>query len=138
LQTAIIATDSMETINEIATILIVLLFTKNKRGINTKATTYQHLARKNFNEMTQSVEKTTVTMIHAKLQISRITRGCFIFERVSEGLKRKYAKNKIVASHMIGSSGRSVESDELKLYSIDHGKEKMSMYRMSRLCCQPE
>ena len=75
MQTAIIATDSMETINEIATILIVLLFTKNKTGINTKATTYQHLARKNFNEMTQSVEKTTVTMIHAKLQISRITRG---------------------------------------------------------------
>jgi hypothetical protein len=116
----------MEIRNKIAAVLIVLLFTKNKRGASTKATRYQHLAKKNFNEMIPSVEKKTVTIIHTKLQSNRIIKGCFIFEKTSGGLKRKYAKNKTVISHIIGSSGRSVESEELKLYSIDHGKEKIS------------
>jgi len=116
----------MEIRNKIAAVLIVFLFTKNNRGVNTKATRYQPLAKKNFNEMIQSVEKRTVTIIHTRLQSNRTIKGCFIFEKISEGLKREYAKNKTEISHMIGSSGRSVESEELKLYSIDHGKEKMS------------
>jgi len=116
----------MEIRNKIAAVLIVFLFTKNNRGVNTKATRYQHLAKKNFNEMIQSVEKRTVTIIHTRLQSNRTIKGCFIFEKIAEGLKREYAKNKTEISHMIGSSGRSVESEELKLYSIDHGKEKMS------------
>ena len=116
----------MEIRNKIAAVLIVLLFTKNNRGVNTKATRYQPLAKKNFSEMIQSVEKRTVTIIHTRLQINRAIKGCFVFEKIPEGLKRKYERNKTVINHMIGSSGRSVESEELKLYSIDHGKEKMS------------
>ena len=112
--------------NKIAAVLIVLLFTKNNSGVSTKAARYQHLAKKNFNEITRSVEKGTVTIIHTKLQSSKTIKGCFIFDKTSGGLKRKYAKNKTVISHMMGSSGRSVESEELKLYSIDHGKEKIS------------
>ena len=122
----IIVTDSMETRNKIAVVAMVLLFTKNSRGTKTKATTYQHLARKNFNEISQSVEKSIVTIIQAKLQSKRATKGCFVFEKISEGLKKKYARNNTVISHIIGSSGKSVASDELKLYSIDHGREKMS------------
>jgi hypothetical protein len=85
---------------------------------------YQLLASRNFNEISQSVEKNTVTIIQAKLQSNKITKGCFAFEKISDGVKRKYAKNKRVVSHMIGSSGRSVARDELKLNSIDHGKKK--------------
>ena len=119
-------TDSIETRNKIAVFAMVLLFTKNNRGTKTKATRYQHLASRNFNEISQSVEKGTVTIIQAKLQNKRTTKGCFVFEKISEGLKKKCARNKTVVSHIIGSSGRSVARDELKLYSIDHGKEKMS------------
>ena len=92
--------------------------------MNTKATRYQHLAKKNFNEMIQSVEKRTVMIIHTKLQSRRTIKGCFVFEKISEGRKAMYAKNKTVISHMIGSSGRSVEREGLKLYSMDHGREK--------------
>jgi hypothetical protein len=116
----------MEIRNKIAAVPIVLLFTKNNKGARTKATRYQHFAKKNFNEMIQSVVKRTVTIIHIKLQSNTTIKGCFIFENVSEGLKRNQAKNRTVIIHMIGSSGRSVESEELKLYSIDHGKEKIS------------
>src|SRR4030095_6486457 len=122
----IIVTDSMETRNKIAVLVIVFLFAKNSRGAKTNATRYQHLAIRNFNEINQSVEKSTVTIIQPKLQSKIPIKGCFVFERVSEGLRMTYAKNKTVVSHMIGSSGRSVARDELKLYSIDHGKEKMS------------
>lgn len=87
---------------------------------------YQHLARTNFNEMIQSVEKGIIPIAHTKLQSNKMIRGCLVVERVSEGRKRKYARSKIVASHMIGSSGKSVASDELKLYSTDHGKETIS------------
>jgi len=87
---------------------------------------YQHLARKNFSEMIQSVEERTGTIIHTKLQSNKTIKGCFVFERVSEGLKMKYARNKIVANHIRGSSGKSVASDELKLYATDHGREKIS------------
>src|SRR6476660_3654907 len=126
LQTAIITTDSMDIRNRTAVLQIVFLFAKNNKGINTKAAKYQHLAEKNFKEITQSVEKKTVTIIHTKLQNKRTIKGCFIFAEISEGLKRKYARNKTVISHMIGSSGRSVESELLRLYSNDHGKEKTS------------
>jgi len=126
LQTAIIVTDSIETRNKIAVLLRILLFTKNSSGARTKATRYQHFAARNFDEISPSVEKRTVTTIQAKLQNKRITKGCFVFEEISEGLKKQYAIDKTVMIHMSGSSGRSVESEELKLYSIDHGKAKMS------------
>jgi len=122
----ITATDNMERRKRIAVFVMVFLFTKNSRGTRTKATRYQHLASRNFNEINQSVEKSTVTIIQPKLQSKMPIKGCFVLERVSEGLRMTYAKNKTVVSHMIGSSGRSVARDELKLYSIDHGKEKMS------------
>jgi len=126
LQTAIITTDSMDIRNRTDVVQIVFLFAKNNKGTNTKAAKYQHLAEKNFKEITQSVEKKTVTIIHNKLQSKRRIKGCFVFAEISERLKRKYARNKTVISHMIGSSGRSVESELLKLYSNDHGKEKTS------------
>src|SRR5689334_5653758 len=105
---------------------MAFLFSKINKGTNTKATRYQDLAKKNFNEMTQSVEKGIVTSIHVKLNKSKTTNGCLILTKISEGLEAKYARNKAVVSHMIGSSGRSVERDELKLYSIDHGRENIS------------
>jgi len=126
LQTAIITTDSIDARNRIPVVQIVFLFVKSNKGINTKAAKYQHLAKKNFKEITQSVEKRTVTAIHTKLQNKRTIKGCFVFAEICEGLKRKYAKSKTVISHMIGSSGRSVESELLRLYSNDHGKEKTS------------
>ena len=109
-----------------AVLLMVFLFTKKNSGTKTKATRYQHLARKNFNEISQSVEKRTVTITHTKLQSNKAIKGCFVFERISEGPAKTYARNKAVVSHISGSSGRSVDKDELKLYSTDHGKVKIS------------
>jgi len=130
-------TDSIETRNSIAVFFMVVLFVKNKIGTKTKATKYQHFANRNFNEISQSVDERTVTIIHSRLQSKRITRGCLAFAAISEGLKRTYETNRAVISHMIGSSGRSVDSEELKLNSTDHGKAIMSRQKIICRCCHP-
>jgi len=115
-----------------------LLLLKIKSGKKTKAATYHPLASRNFSESSQLVENGTVTRIHARYKISKKIKGCFTFDTTLDGYITQYVMNKNAANHISGSSGKSVARDSLKLYSTDHGRQKMSSKKINCHCCHPK
>lgn len=93
-------------------------------GIATNASRYQLFARTYFTDTRMCVEEITVINAHASCNKTRNRSGC------SCSLLRFFLSfiSRIIVANAVnsikGSSGKSVDSVELKLYSTDQGIEK--------------
>ena len=118
---------NMDVIKTIAALLIDLSSFNNNMGAVTNASRYHDFARKYFMEIRMSVEKITVIRTHINWMIRIQTRKWIRFGTSSFLLYTSKAIEANASNNIKGSSGRSVPSDGVKLYSIDQGMEARSM-----------